>query len=168
MISRRNGYLVIFILLVFCVSAYIWSLPSVGIFNVQKKNKAGHSTDSHSHQNLSPVPATKPHPKLSVKLVRKKQKNVLLLHTKNFRFKAATSKDSTSITESPMRGHAHLLVNGESIAMFYTDRYVLPDFMKGTYTITVTLNQAGSHAPISVNGSVVADTVELEVNQRQE
>jgi hypothetical protein len=159
----RNKLIFGFALLVFGISIYLWSLPSVGLFNTATMNDGTHSKHSHSHENLEPVPASKPYPELSVVLRRQNGENILLLRTKNFVFEAEESTDTNG-----MKGHAHLLVDGESIAMFYTDRYVLPDFMKGTYTLKVTLNQVGTHAPISVNGSIVSDTVELTVQERQQ
>jgi hypothetical protein len=143
-------------------SVYAW-----GTFLRPEENGGlGSDRHSHSHADLDPVSANRPYPTLDVTLKTEGSQRVLYLDTENFTFKSAVDTD----VEGPNVGHAHLFVDGESIAMFYADRYVLPDFMPGRYTLKITLNQDKTHAPFSARGTVVADTMTLTVreeNQKQ-
>jgi len=138
------------------LSAGFWFRTTVQSGDSTSRHAGSHS---HSHANLEPVEASPPYPDLEVRMSRKNGERILDLNTTNFVFE--TSQDTTAETT---KGHAHLHIDGESIAMFYDNRYVLPDFIQGNYELKVTLNQAKSHAPISVNGKVVSDTVMLSVD----
>lgn len=121
----------------------------------------GVESHAHVHGEIPPREARPPYPTLSVDRVREEHRRVLRLEVADFAFVAP---GETPPADAPNAGHAHLKIEDESIAMFYTDRYVLPRFQPGTYTLTVTLNGT-DHAPLAVNGTVVSDTVVLEVNR---
>lgn len=151
---RRVVVLVVIGALVLGVSGAFWLAGD--------DHQGGHGRDghSHSHADIEPREANRPYPTLSVYLVEDAGQRVLKLRTHHFAFVAS----GETAPDAPNAGHAHLKVNDESIAMFYRDRYVLPRFQPGTYELKVTLNGV-DHAPLSVDGSVVSDTVTLEVTR---
>lgn len=120
----------------------------------------GTAPHSHSHGELEPREVEPPYPTLSVEVVREGDRRVLRLRTERFRFVAP----GETAPRAAHVGHGHLEVDDESVAMFYGDRYVLPRFQPGTYTLRVTLN-GPDHAPLAVEGRVVADTVTLDVER---
>lgn len=120
----------------------------------------GTDPHSHSHGELEPREVEPPYPALSVEVVREGDRRVLRLRTERFRFIAP----GETAPRAAHAGHGHLEVDDESIAMFYRDRYVLPRFQPGTYTLRVTLN-GPDHAPLAVEGRMLADTVILDVER---
>lgn len=144
-------------------------LAFAGWYATEPTKQTGHQVvsdgHSHSHADLEPVAVDEPYPALSVSLdERPNGDRILHLSTENFTFRSPVDTAPRSGTV----GHGHLFVDGESIAMFYEPRYVLPDFMPGEYELRVTLNDDGSHRPIRAGGEVVADTVILTVPGREQ
>lgn len=144
-------------------------LVVVGWYTTGTTERRGHhaSSDghSHSHADLEPVAVDEPYPTLSVSLdERPNGDRILHLSTENFTFRSPVDTGPRNGTV----GHGHLFVDGESIAMFYEPRYVLPDFMPGEYELRVTLNEDGSHRPIRAGDRVVADTLLLTVPEREQ
>lgn len=123
--------------------------------------RAGHGEGGpHVHTDREPREVDPPYPTLSVEVVPEDGRRVLRLRTERFRF-VAPGETAPSTVHA---GHGHLEIDDESIAMFYEPRYVLPRFQPGTYALRVTLNGT-DHAPLAVDGRVVADTVTLEVTR---
>lgn len=137
----------------------------VGWYGWSSMNADGHhaSSGTHSQDDLEPVDVDGPYPTLSVSLKQRPDGDrVLHLSTENYSFRSP-------IDTGPARGltgHGPLLVDGESIAMFYKARYVLPDFMPGEYRLRITLNEHESHRPIRAGHEIVSDTLLLTVPDR--
>lgn len=149
------------VVIVFCIvgTLYVWKKASFWSFT---RSNTNHNSHSHSHGDLDPVSAQHPYPTLDVRLQREGEDPILFLETKNFSFR---STEDTNV-RGPNVGHAHLFVDGEAIAMFYADRYVLPNFMPGFYELKVTLNEARSHAPMKIGEKIISDTIELHVRKK--
>lgn len=141
-------------------SLYAWK---VGVFTPLNEPSRGYKGHSHSHADLEPVKANRPYPTLDVSLKNEDRKRVLYLETNNFTFKSAVDP----AVKGPNPGSDHLNADEESFVMFYANRYVLSDFMPGTYTSRVTLNADESHASPAVNGNVVSDAVLPQVQPRE-
>lgn len=147
-------------LLVILVAGISWSINYYYVEN--DSNHAGQNEDGHyhTHGTLDPIEAQRPYPDLTVDIRRVGANRILNLRTENFKFKSPVDTG----VEGPNVGHAHLYVNGESIAMFYESNYQLPDFMPGQYRLKVTLNDDKTHAPLTTNGEVISDTLSLTVS----
>lgn len=152
------------VLIVFAVSV------SAGDLYQHNHHSHSHHSHSHAHQNQDPIEVTRPVPEIRLTLKTKQDETrILLLETRHFDFTAGDHGNNHRSQKSSgdIRGHAYLSVNGESFAMFYEPRYVLPPFAPGEYTLKVTLNSR-SHAPLAHNGTIISDTIVLSVAEPSE
>ena len=78
----------------------------------------------------------------------------MILNTERFTF----SVDSVNAEHVANEGHGHIYINGQRHSRIYGNAVHLPALPKGETSISVTLH-GNNHAPYTVNGETVADTV---------
>lgn len=118
-----------------------------------------HATPAaHSHGQLE-IPPGQPVPtlKLVVYPDRKRGWN-LELKTTQFTF----APERVNQGNSPREGHAHLMINGESITRLYGNWYYIKTLKPGKNTISVSL-ASNSHNGLVQKGRPIADTVVIDV-----
>jgi hypothetical protein len=113
---------------------------------------------AHNHgQLVIPSGQTAPTLKLMVYPDRKRGWN-LELKTTQFTFAPERVNQGNSTRE----GHAHLMINGESVTRLYGNWYYIKTLKPGRNTLSVNL-ASNSHNSLVHNGRPIADTVVIDV-----
>jgi hypothetical protein len=122
-------------------------------------NQIAHiSPMAHSHGTLE-IPTGQPLPTLKLNLYPDAKKGWNLeLKTTQFTFAPQRINEGNN----PQEGHAHLMINGESITRLYGNWYYLNTLKPGRNTISVSL-ASNSHSKLVFQGKPIADTIVITV-----
>ncbi len=113
---------------------------------------------AHTHGTLE-IPVGQPVPTLKLTLYPDAKRGWNLeLKTTQFTF----APQRVNQGNSPQEGHAHLMINGESITRLYGNWYYLKALKPGRNTISVSL-ASNSHNGLVHQGKPIADTIVITV-----
>ena len=128
-------------------------------------DQSGHSeTDGHDHNHThgaATTPAIEPYPSVSVRILEDPSGG-WLLHSVPTNFRLAPENVSTEHVDG--EGHMHLYVDGVKITRLYGEWHQLPPLAAGVHEIRVELS-SNDHSAMAINGTIVDDTVTLEVSE---
>ncbi len=121
----------------------------------------GSETDEHQHTHGdATTPAVEPHPSVSVRILEDPSGG-WLLHSGPTNFRLAPENVSTEHIDG--EGHMHLYVDGVKIMRLYGEWHEMPPLAAGVHEIRVELS-SNDHSAMAIDGTIVDDTVTLEVS----
>jgi uncharacterized Zn-binding protein involved in type VI secretion len=123
-----------------------------------KQSGAAHQPGAAGHGSIS-IPPGQPVPTLKV-MVYPDEKRGWNLELKTTQFTFAPQRvNQTNIAQE---GHAHLMINGQSVTRLYSNWYYIKSLQPGRNTIEVGL-ASNHHNSLMFNGRPIADTVVINV-----
>ena len=121
----------------------------------------GSETDGHQHTHGdATTPAVEPYPSVSVRILEDPSGG-WLLHSVPTNFRLAPENVSTEHIDG--EGHMHLYVDGVKVMRLYGEWHEMPPLAAGVHEIRVELS-SNDHSAMAIDGTIVDDTVTLEVS----